>query len=219
MRIKTFVGKNHTIRELSRKQDILHLGCVGFTDCPHEIKTKRAQESLHAELTKVGNCTGVDIDSDTINELRNAGIFDNVIEGNVEHLENIAKQLQHYDIVIAGDIIEHVSNPGLMLDGIKPFLKSSGKLVVSTPNAFGIAAYIRFILCKFREGEQHVMCFNSITLQQLLERHGYEIIHAQTCYQDIAKEKYGFFFGLFKFLLTRFPRFGGTLMYTCQLRS
>ena len=44
------------------------------------------------------------------------------------------------------------------------------------------------ILGKFREGEQHVLCFNPITLMQLLDRHGYELTSASSCYQTRREE-------------------------------
>jgi SAM-dependent methyltransferase len=218
MNIKTYVGRTKVILDACRRKKILHLGCVGFTDCTPAKKLEMARSSLHAILSQGGDCTGIDLDTETIQELRKAGIFENVLEGNVEQLEKFKGSLPRFDIVLAGDIIEHISNPGLMLEGIKEFIKDEGRLVVSTPNSFGIAAFLRFLRGSFREGEQHVMCFNPITLRQLLERHGYEVLIAQSCYQDLAIEKYGMAFRIFRFILERFPHFGGTLIYTCQLR-
>ena len=219
MKIKDYVGRTKAILDACRGKKILHLGCVGFTDCTPSKKLEMARSSLHATLSNKGECTGIDLDAETVEELRSAGIFYNVLVGNVEQLEHFEGKLSRFDVVLAGDIIEHVSNPGLMLEGIKEFLNDDGILVVSTPNSFGIAAFLRFLGGRFREGEQHVMCFNPITLQQLLARHGYEVLIAQSCYQDMAKEKYGLSFRLFKSILEHFPRFGGTLIYTCKIRN
>lgn len=161
----------------------------------------------------------MDLDADAIDELRDLGTFSNIIWGNVEQLDSIALDESGYEVIVAGDIIEHVSNPGLMLDGIRSRLKEDGILIVSTPNAFGIAAWLRFLRGRFREGEQHVMCFNAIALRQLLERHGFKVEECITCYQSRAEKTYGWSFKVLRALLKLHPRFGGTLLLVCKLRG
>jgi hypothetical protein len=63
------------------------------------------------------------------------------------------------------------------------------------------------------------MCFNPIALRQLLERHGYTVDRALSCYQSRAEGQYGRAFRIFRAVLHRFPRFGGTLLYECRLRN
>jgi SAM-dependent methyltransferase len=215
-KIDKLINRDSQLLELCRDKSVLHLGCVGFTDCSLDQKVALAKNSLHARLSKECECVGVDYDDKTINELKSAGVFDNVIYGNVEELSKIDDGGKQYDVVLAGDIIEHLSNPGLMLQGIKPLLKEDGVLVVSTPNSFGAAAFVRYFLGRFREGEEHVICFNHITLEQLLERYQYSVSNAYTCYQDVAKKQYGVAFKLFKKLLEIVPRFGGTLLFVCH---
>jgi len=218
IKITKFVSRNDEILTRCSRRRVLHLGCVGFTDCTTAQKKELAKQSLHAAISDSAECIGIDYDIDTIEELKKADIFKNIIYGDVQLLGELDSSIGVFDIVLAGDIIEHISNPGLMLDGIKPYLKSDGFLIVSTPNAFSAAAFIRYMFGKFREGNEHVMCFNIITLQQMLERHGYKIDEAMTCYQDAAKNQYGLGFRLFRKVLCQFPRFGGTLIYICRLK-
>lgn len=218
--IKEFLERDAELVRLSSNKSVLHLGCVGFTDCTTEEKVASAKQSLHALITDTAKeCTGVDLDDETIKELRDHGVFLNVIEGNVEQLEKLPQDLSGFDLVIAGDIIEHLSNPGLMLEGVKPRLGADGRLIVSTPNAFGIASWIRVVTGCFHEGAQHVLCFNPLTLQQLLDRHGYVVETAVTCYQSRARTNFGAMFNVLRWSLERFPKFGGTLLYTCRLKT
>jgi 2-polyprenyl-3-methyl-5-hydroxy-6-metoxy-1,4-benzoquinol methylase len=220
IRIKSFVERDSKLVELTRGKSVLHLGCVGFTDCTPIEKVALAKQSLHAFITKeASDCMGVDLDGPTIRELQKHGIFTNVVEGDVEQLDALPREFSNYDVIVAGDIIEHLSNPGLMLDGAKGRLAENGRLVVSTPNAFGIAGWIRVLTGRFREGEQHVLCFNPITLGQLLERHGYMIDTAHSCYQSRAKQNFGIWFKILRSALERFPKYGGTLLYICSLNS
>ena len=218
MTILKYVERDAELVRMAAGKKILHLGCVGFTDGSHDEKIALAKQSLHALLTESSaECTGVDLDGDAIRELRDLGIFTNVIEGDVERLGELSDDVSGFEVVIAGDIIEHLSNPGLMLQGIKPLMKPDGLLIVSTPNAFGVASWIKFVRGRFREGAQHVLCFNSITLRQLLERNGFEVEHGWTCFQSRAAELYGSSFKILRAALTRYPRFGGTLLYVCRL--
>jgi len=210
-RLHSYVEKNTKILELCTGKRVLHLGCVGFTDSPVEEKVQLAKKSLHQLLSDACDCTGVDLDSESIAQLQSRDIFKNVITGNVEHLDDLPPGLGTFDVVVAGDIIEHLSNPGAMLDGVTRRLKSGGLFIISTPNAFGLPAYLRFVFDTFREGMQHVLTFNPVVLQQLLERHGYKILEICTCYQEASKNKYGAFFEMGKQIFRRFPKFGGTL--------
>jgi len=48
-------------------------------------------------------------------------------------LENVAIE-QKFDIIVCGELIEHIENPGLMLDGIKRFMNDDRILIITTPN-------------------------------------------------------------------------------------
>lgn len=216
MKIHSYINKDEEIVRMCKGKRVLHYGCVGFTDCAPERKIILAKNSLHAKLSAVCDCVGIDYDKGVIEEMRNAEIFDNVIYGNVEKLSEIENDIGKFDVIVAGDIIEHLSNPGLMLDGTKQFLKEGGDFVVSTPNSFGVPAYLRFLRGKFVEGDEHVLCFNPITLKQLLNRHGFKVDLADSCYQGIANKKYGMKFKFLRNMLERFPKLGGTLLYVCS---
>ena len=218
MKIQMFFERDSFIIDAVRGKRVLHLGCVGYTDGTTDQKIAMAKQSLHAAVTDAAcECNGVDLDDVAIADLRDLGIFTNVIHGDVEKLNELREQLGQYDVVLAGDIIEHLSNPGLMLNDIKMYMKSDGILIVSTPNSFGIASWIKYARGIFHEGAQHVICFNPITLKQLLNRHGYRVVESVTCYQSRASQQYGFAFRFLRAVLQRIPRFGGTLLYVCRL--
>lgn len=217
VRLLGYVERSKKILELCRNRRTLHLGCAGFTDCPVEEKVRLARKSLHHLLSQVCDCVGVDIDQRTVHEFQRRGIFENVVVGDAERLQSLSLNSRSFDVVVAGDIIEHLSNPGRMLEGVKELLKPNGLLVVSTPNAMGLPAYLRFLTARFREGEQHVISFNAITLFQLLSRHTYQIMEAYTCHQADARQRYGplYFFG--RSLFQALPKFGGTLLYVSSV--
>ncbi|TAK90868.1 MAG: methyltransferase domain-containing protein [Verrucomicrobia bacterium] len=211
-----YVNRAEFFLERCRGRRVLHLGCVGFTDASVEDKVRLARESLHAKLSAVCDCTGVDLDAVTVEQLRAAGIFQNVLIGDVERLDDCAGKLPLFDLVVAGDIIEHLSNPGLMLDGVRRVLKPGGSLLVSTPNALSLPSFLRHVRGTFREGNQHALSFNAITLAQLLERHGYTVAQALTCHHALAPRLNPLTFRTGVTFFRAFPKFGGTLLFEAR---
>jgi len=218
MKISCYVDRDETIKRLVIGKSVLHIGCVGFTDCHVNEKVARATDTLHATITNHAvNTLGIDNDCQTIAELKEAGVFGNIMCGDAEMLSKIEElKYNEFDVVVAGDIIEHLSNPGLMLDGVKRLLGEKGTFVVSTPNSFGLVGWLRFFFNRFKEGEQHVLCFNAITLKQLLVRHGFKVNEALSCFHPQARNRFGLGFNFLRRVLGAFPRFGGTLIYVCQ---
>jgi len=67
--------------------------------------------------------------------------------GNVENLDSLAIEGK-FEIVLAGSIIEHLSNPGKMLSGNSTFLRGEGVLIIVTLNVFGLSQFIRVLLMR-----------------------------------------------------------------------
>ncbi len=166
----------------------------------------------------MSDTVGVDRSLAIIDEYRRSGIFTNIVAGDVERLDEV-EIARKFEVIIAGDIIEHLSNPGRMLDGIRRFCDEQTRLVITTPNAFGAPNFLRHSLGTFREGDEHVLCFNAQNLATLLDRHGYSLSELHTCYQPLSAGKHsGILFGLGRKALELFPRFGGTLLAVAKLK-
>lgn len=211
-----YLDRDGRLLELAKGKSVLHLGCVGFADQSNNDRIALAKNSLHYLLSNESDVIGVDYCEEAIRYFRDHSIFDNVLFGNVERLEDLPIQ-RTFDFIVVGDIIEHLSNPGLMLDGIKRFCGPNTVIVITTPHAFGLLNYIRWSLSTFKDGKEHVMTFNSQNIQHLLERHNYDLISIDTCHQRHATSRAMFAVG--KRFFHMFPRFGGTLFVTARRAS
>src|SRR5271169_783526 len=129
-----YVAKEDFILKVAAGHSVLHLGCVGFTDLAPGDRVRSAKQSLHWKLTELSETVGVDRSVIVIDEYRRLGVFTNIVAGDVERLDELPIT-RTFDVVIAGDIIEHLSNPGQMLDGIKRFCTGDTQIVITTPNA------------------------------------------------------------------------------------
>jgi 2-polyprenyl-3-methyl-5-hydroxy-6-metoxy-1,4-benzoquinol methylase len=215
MKTTAYHSKEPYLLERVKGRTVLHLGCVGETDAALEDRVQAARNSLHQQITTTAaNVVGIDYSRDVIERYRADGLFTNILWGDVEHLEDVPLE-QTFDVIVAGDIIEHLSNPGLFLSGVRRFARPDTQFILTTPNAFGLPAFVRYARNKFREGAEHVLCFNAENLANLLQRHGWTIDDCFTCYQGRSTAHTLFRFG--KWLLQAFPKFGGTLGVTARL--
>lgn len=151
---------------LSRCQGkrVLHLGAVDYYN--GEVC------GFHKRLINIANyVAGIDIDNEGIYQARLAGIGD-IHFGDLEKLGNMNISDQ-FDVVLATEVIEHLSNPGLLLEGVKRFIEPGVEMLVTTPNVF---SFHRFLLTLGRleyVHPDHVCYYSLITLRNLLQRHGF----------------------------------------------
>lgn len=190
---------------------VLHLGCVGNNDSGTAHKVAASPSTLHLKLSAAANVTGVDISGDAVEEYRRSGICDNILVGNVEKLNELSLKPE-FDLVVIGDLIEHLSNPGKMLDGVRSLCRRDTRVILTTPHAFGLAPFLRHLSGRFREGLQHVMTFNSQNLTHLVHRHGFKVEEYGTCYQSESVSS-SIVFKLGKRFFEFFPKLGGTLIF------
>jgi 2-polyprenyl-3-methyl-5-hydroxy-6-metoxy-1,4-benzoquinol methylase len=82
----------------------------------------------------------------------------------------------NFDVIFAGDLIEHLVNPGLFLDACKKMLKEGGMLVLTTPNTFNLFNLVEKIT-KYDPtvNPDHTFYFNQKTLKVLLQKCGFEV--------------------------------------------
>ena len=165
---------------------VLHLGCAGM---PHTQRRLADGTLLYSLIDQVAaHQYGIDLSSDGIEILRRAG-YANVAVADIQQLkEQNPFPGRHFDVILAGEIIEHLSNPGLFLEGLKPLLRDSPTcLILTTINAY--CAYRFFYSLVMGEESvhpDHVSYYSKKTLLTLLTRHGYDV--QQFCFYPIGRE-------------------------------
>ena len=204
-----FLAKHELILGRCSGKKVLHLGCVGNNDYSTEHKVSASPSTLHLKLSAVADVTGVDISREAVEEYARLGICNNILVGDVENLGALGLS-PAFDFIVVGDLIEHLSNPGRMLDGIRGLCRPETRVLLTTPHAFGFAPFLRHLTGRFAEGAQHVMTFNMQNLGNLVARHGFAIDETGTCYQP-ESERSGPVFLLGRVLFRRFPHLGGTI--------
>lgn len=163
---------------------------VGFTDQGFAGLHKRENQWLHDNLAAVASAlVGIDVDAD--------GVADAVALGYEAHAVDCtdpaavaALGLEPADLVVASEVIEHIDQPGPFLDGLQSLCRADGRLIITTPNAYGLintaAAVLRGVeICH----PDHVVAFTWRTLAELARRHGWRILETATYIPVIADRK------------------------------
>jgi hypothetical protein len=207
-----YSSKEELLLRFVRGRCVLHLGAIGCTSASTAAKIAAAPHSIHSLLSSVSTCVGVDTDAEGVRALTEAGVFDNLITADVQRLSSNEIPLPTIDVIVAGDVIEHLSNPGSMLDSLYAIGGRETRLIVTTPNALGLPNFLRYSVNRWTDGEDHVCSFNRDSLGNLLRRHGWLVEQMQTCYQAGAGQRnMSILFWLGCRVFQWRPRFGGTL--------
>jgi len=119
---------------------------------------------------------------------------DKIIIGDIEHL-NLDKHLEpsSFDVILLGDIIEHLEEPANILKKVKKYLKSDGYLVVSIPNFCHGDVLLNIINGDFHYqssgllDQTHLRFFGLKNIFSLFSECGYEISNLRTTNLDIGK--------------------------------
>jgi len=130
----------------------------------------RRADWMHAMLRDVAtSVVGIDLDEAAVAAAQGRGA--DIRVGNAESFD----LGETFEVVWAGELIEHLSNVGLFLDSARRHLEPGGSLVLTTPNAFGVSNFVYRLGAGVRVNNEHTCWFCEHTLRSLLERHGFDV--------------------------------------------
>ena len=158
-----------TIYPLIKGKKILDVGCV-----EHSSSAKDKNPFwVHDFLKSNGNVLGIDILKNDVDILKKEGY--NMIVADAETFE----LQREFDIIFAGELIEHLSNPGLFLQQSKKHMNKNSLLILTTPNTF-YSPRLFGCIGKLTDdplvNEEHTNWFSPTTIKTLLEREGFDVL-------------------------------------------
>lgn len=109
---------------------VLDIGCVD-----HDFELRDPAWWLHGILQAVASeLVGLDIDRVGVEKMNAAGY--RAIVADVTTDTSLFESLGTFDVVVAGEVIEHVPSPQTFLAGAAQFIGTDGELIVTTPNPY-----------------------------------------------------------------------------------
>jgi SAM-dependent methyltransferase len=175
------------LKESCAGKKVLHLGCTNYPYTKDSIDNNML---LHFEMAAVAKeLYGFDFDQAGIDILQKAGVG-KLFRADLENLAEVPLD-ETFEVIIAGEMIEHLSNPGLFLRGIKRFMNHETKLLITTINAYcGMRNVIYAVRGKGGKNEpvhpDHVAYYSFATLKLVIEREG--LVLQKFSFYDIGRE-------------------------------
>lgn len=169
-----------------KDKKVLDVGCTG-----HDLLSKRVYANEyrlwnHWFIYKMAKQTiGIDIEEKSVRAMNKLGF--NVRVMDAEHIRFNEK----FDVVFAGELIEHLPNPGLFLKAAQKVLKPNGLIVLSTPNTFSANKIIRVMQMMTNdppENPDHTMYFTPQRLDMLAKKCGLRLSEIDYSFFPFAKK-------------------------------
>lgn len=147
---------------LARGRVVLDVGAV-----EHNLPAHEAETWLHGRLVSVAKqCVGIDVLEDACAALRAKGYDVRVHDITGDPLA------ERFDVIVAGEVIEHVESPGGLLAGCAAMLEPHGRVVVTTPNPLFLNYVLHGLRGRLIENADHVAQFNTTHMMELGRRAG-----------------------------------------------
>ena len=134
---------------------------------------------LAKPLRERGNTiVGVELDAEAAREAEQW--CEQVIVGDLE-ATSLPLEAASFDVVLCGDVVEHLRDPAGALARLRPLLKPDGTLVLSTPNIANWSMRLSLLAGRWRYTERgfldrtHVHLFTRATLVEAVQSAGYRV--------------------------------------------
>ena len=115
------------VLDIAAGRRVLDVGAVGHNE--HSEVSVNWKHRLLANASSY--CLGIDIVEPSVDYLQQKGYNIQLCDATSELYLG-----RRFDIIFAGDVIEHVDSPHLLMSFVRRHLEPNGKFFVSTPNPF-----------------------------------------------------------------------------------
>lgn len=202
-----YTSREKYLLEAAKGKQVLHLGCVG------DRALKPSERTLHERLSVTcKDLWGVDTNEKGLEVLREKlpSLQSKLLKADASKLHELNILPSHFELVIAGDLIEHLTSPADLFLSCRAVLADRGILILTTPNALGILTVLRAWNGQEAVNPNHTCWFSVSTLNELARRMGWQVQKYLTCYDVESHGRAKVFLGSLFFRL--FPQWGGTLI-------
>jgi 2-polyprenyl-3-methyl-5-hydroxy-6-metoxy-1,4-benzoquinol methylase len=156
---------------------ILHVGC---TNAPNTLGRWREGTLIHKRLCEQADrerqrVVGIDIDRPSLAWLKERMPDEEILFADAQRLGDYFAPDVRFDLIIAGDVIEHLPNPGLFLASCAERLTPTGRILLTTVNAFGVARFVKALLNHEAVHPEHTAYYSHRTISRLCAMCGMQV--------------------------------------------
>lgn len=160
------------LEERCRDRRVLDIGCVA-----HDVARMGSPQWLHGRLAAVAaRCIGVDVLDEGVSAMREGG-FEVVVHDLRKGLGPLAQDAP-FDVIVAGELIEHVESIDMLFRTAREALAPGGELLVTTPNPYAPHRVRAAQLGIVWENADHILYAFPSGMAEVAERHGLVLAEA-----------------------------------------
>jgi len=123
---------------------------------------------------------GIELSAEAVVQARSEGL-----EVFRSSIEDFASQ-ERYDAVTAFDVLEHLRDPRVLLDGARRWLAPGGVLALTVPDSGSLPARIMGRFWYYVDPPGHLHYFDAGSLRRLLERSGFAVRAIEPAYKVLT---------------------------------
>ena len=194
--------------ELARGKRVLDVGVVD-----HVVTAVKRPDWLHGRIARAASYVlGVDIMDTGTRLLREEGY-------NVRRCDITRDDPGEgaFDLVLCGELIEHLGNPQALFAAAAKVLVPGGRLVITTPNPYYLGRTLRHLLSRDRESVDHTTLLFPSGIAEMASRAGLKLESYRGALARPQGGKQRLLAGSFRLATTVIAREAacGTLIYEC----
>jgi SAM-dependent methyltransferase len=170
-RVPVYRDRRSYVIERCRGRRVLHLGCADSGLLAQRLAEGRL---LHHDILGVSEqAWGLDVDAAALATLAGVGVDGLIVADVTDQAWTEAVSNLPFDLVVAGELLEHLDNPGLFLSSVRGLLIShDAAMVLTVPNAFSFQALVHLWRDREFVHPDHNYWFSYRTILRLLAKHG-----------------------------------------------
>ena len=152
---------------------------MGCANAPRTLERWETGTLLHKKICDrlkgtEAKVVGIDIDDRGLELLRQRMPDEDILNVDAHKLsEHFGERT--FDLIVAGDVIEHLPNPGLFLASCRKVLSPQGQIIVTTANAYCLVRFLKSLLFHEAVHPEHTAYYSHKTLDRLLEMSGLKL--------------------------------------------
>jgi len=161
------------IQERCRGRRVLDLGCAG------QATRLDSPDWFHRKVLDVArSCVGADYERAEVERLKEAG-FD-VVFADVSAGPGELADREPFDVVVAGELIEHLPAPQSLLSFAAEVLVPGGSLIITTPNPYALRRVTPIRSRTNRDNVDHVVALFPSGMAEMADREGFRLAVSTT---------------------------------------
>lgn len=159
------------IEVVKKHRKVAHLGC---TASPYTLEAVRANRLLHQRLLPLAEIVGFDVERADLELLARLFPEERFVHGDLVSRPPVEER-GGYDLVLAGEVLEHVPNAGSFLHSCGELLTPEGVLCITVPNACSPKIGLRSLVGRESVHPDHHTYYGPRTLVRALAAAGFEV--------------------------------------------